>query len=172
MSLLSELKKNKDIRRLFGQRELKIIEKHLIGIKLKNSERTRLSRDIRKKFSAIKSLIPYSNEFNLKKGANIKAIIDDAIEVIKESKNFPKIKEIILFGSIMENQMTFRSDIDIAVKFDSINIKEATDFRIYISGRVNKKIDIQVYNVLPKNIKSEIDEKGRVLYEQKTKNKG
>lgn len=172
MSLLSKLKEDKNIRRLFGQRELQIIEKHLLGIKLKESERTRLSRDIRKKFEAIKSLAPYSSEFNLKKGANLKPLIDETLEVIKESKYFPKIKKISLFGSIVENQMSFRSDIDIAVKFDTINIKEATEFRIYIAGRVNKKVDIQVYNVLPEKIKSEIDEKGRVLYEQKAENKG
>ncbi len=171
MSLLLELKKNKNVRRIFGQRELKIIEKHLIGIKLKKSETTRLSRDIRKKFEAIKSLIPYFNEFNLKKGSINKEIIDDAIMLIKESKYFPRIKRITLFGSIVENQMTFRSDIDIAVQFNSINIKEATEFRIYVSGRVSNKIDIQVYNVLPKKIRAEIDKKGRVLYEQKTENK-
>ena len=169
MSLLYELKNNKNVRRLFGQRELKIIEKHLLGIKLKVSERTRLSRDIRKKFEAIKALAHYSDEFNLKKGMITKTLIEDTIEVIKESKYFPRIKEIILFGSIVENEMSFRSDIDIAAKFESIDIKEATEFRIYVSGRANKKIDIQVYNILPKKIRDEIDKKGRILW---AKNRG
>ncbi len=172
MSLLFELKRNGNIRKIFGKRELKIIEKHLLGIKLKASERTRLSRDIRKKFEAIKALSQYRNEFNLKKGTNIKKIIDEAIEVIRESRYFPRIKKIILFGSFVENEMSFRSDVDIAVEFNSIDLKEATEFRIYISGRVNSKIDIQVYNVLPEKIKSEIDIKGRTLYEQERKNKG
>lgn len=171
MSLLSELKRNKNVRRIFGQQELKIIEKHLLGIKLKASERTRLSRDIRKKFEVIKSLAAYSNEFNLKKGANINAAIDDAVEIIKESKYYQKIKRIILFGSFVKNEMTFRSDIDIAVEFSEINVSEATEFRMYISGRANEKIDIQVYNVLPHKIKEEIDKIGKVIYGQKTKDK-
>ena len=171
MSLLFELKRNENVRKIFGKRELKIIEKHLLGIKLKASERTRLSRDIRKKFEAIKSLSQYANEFNLKKGINIKKMIEETIEVIKESKYFPRIKKIILFGSFVENEMSFRSDIDIAVEFYSIDLKEATEFRIYISGRVNSKVDIQVYNILPEKIKSEIEKKGRILYGKETENK-
>ena len=53
VGLISIIKDEK-IRTLFGKRELEIIEKQLLGIKLSNSEKTRLSRDIRKKFEAIK----------------------------------------------------------------------------------------------------------------------
>ena len=53
MRLLNTLKKDKNIRRIFGERELVIIEKQLLGVALKPSEKTRLSRDIRKKFENI-----------------------------------------------------------------------------------------------------------------------
>jgi len=72
-----------------------------------------------------------------------------------------------LFGSAVSNELTFRSDIDIAVEFDSITPKDATEFRVHFSA--NDKVDVQVYNVLPEKIKKEIDSKGRVLYERKGK---
>ena len=140
-----------------------------MGINLKPSEVIRLSRDIRKKFNAIKDLSNFSEEFKLKKGAYIKEMIEEAKEVIMESKEFYRIKKIILFGSAAENQLTFRSDIDIAVEFSDINTKEATLFRVNISSKINDRVDIQVYNVLPNKIKKEINEKGKVLYEKQNK---
>ena len=77
-----------------------------------------------------------------------------------------RIKQIKLFGSAIENKLTLRSDIDISVEYNNISIPEATLFRKRILGKVNKRVDLQVYNVLPNNIKKEIDEKGRILYEQ------
>ncbi len=168
-SLLKFLEKNKEARKIFGARELKIIEKQLTGVSLTQSEKNRLSRDIRKKLEFIKQISKFEDEFNLKKGATIKESINEAIEIIKKSKWFPQIKKIILFGSTVENQRTFRSDIDIAVLFDEIDKREATEFRIRILGYFNKKMDIQVYNVLPEKIKKEIDLKGKVLYERKSK---
>ncbi len=50
MGMLQFLKKNENTRKIFGVRELKIIEKQLLGINLTQSEKNRLSRDIRKKF--------------------------------------------------------------------------------------------------------------------------
>ena len=77
------------------------------------------------------------------------------------------MNKIILFGSTVENQRTFRSDIDIAVEFDEIDLKEATNFRI--NTNLDKNIDVQVYNILPDKLKKEIDEKGKILYERKNK---
>ena len=59
MSLLNFLKNNEDIRKLFGKRELIIIEKQLNGINLTQSEKNRLSRDIRRKLGVVKSLADY-----------------------------------------------------------------------------------------------------------------
>jgi len=169
MGLLQEIKRNPNMRRIFGKRELIIIEKQLMGVKLKPSETIRLSRDIRKKFDVIKELGRYSSEFELKKGAVIKEIIEEAKEVILESAYFPKIRKIILFGSAVKNQLTFRSDIDIAVEFDEITNKEALLFRRSILSKVNERVDVQVLNVLPEKIKKEIQKEGKVLYEKKNK---
>ena len=53
-SLLQFLRENKNARKIFGERELKIIEKQLIGVDLTQSEKNRLSRDVREKFKFIK----------------------------------------------------------------------------------------------------------------------
>ncbi len=169
MSLLKFLKKNENTRKIFGQQELKIIEKQLKGINLTQSEKNRLSRDIRKKFLFIKEISKFENEFHLKKASEIKKLILEAKEVILFDKLKKKIKKILLFGSAAENKMTFRSDIDIVVIFDEINKKDAGKFKIRILGRVNKKVDIQVYNTLPKKIKNEIDKKAKVIYDRENK---
>ncbi len=166
MHLLNFVRKNKEkIRKLFGERELKIIEKQLLGINLTQSEKNRLSRDIRKKLEVINGLANFSNDFQLKKGSEIKKIVEEAKEEILQSKYSPRIKRIVLFGSTAENKRTFRSDIDIAVEFDKIDLKEATEFRKKIGH--SELLDLQVYNVLPDKIKKEINLRGKVLYERK-----
>ncbi len=167
MGLLRVLKENLNVRRIFGKRELVIIQKQLFGVNLKDSERTRLSRDIRKKFEVIEALLLFKEEFKLKKGAEINRMIKEAKEVIFESRFFPRIKKILLFGSAVENKLALTSDIDIAVEFDRISSEEATKFRKEVLGKLNEKLDIQVYNSLPDKIKEEIREKNGILYERK-----
>jgi len=165
MNLIYFLKKEKNTRKIFGKRELKIIEKQLNGVNLTQSEKNRLSRDIRKKFNFIKEASNFSEEFNLKKGNLIEKIIQETKETILEDKLNKKISKIIVFGSFIEKKLTFRSDIDIAVMFTGIDKKEATLFRKRISGRVPDRVDIQVFKFLPQKIKKEIDLKGKVIYE-------
>ena len=76
MNLINFLKKNKNVRKIFGERELKIIEKQLLGIRLTQSEKNRLSRDIRKKLDFIKEASNYTEEFELKFRAEIKKLIE------------------------------------------------------------------------------------------------
>ena len=163
MDLLKFLNDNKDARKIFGKRELKIIEKQLSGINLTQSEKNRLSRDIRKKLEFIKELSKFSEEFKLKKSQKIKNLIQETKKQILESEYSKKIKRIILFGSTTTNERTFRSDIDIAVEFNKIDLKEATKFRIKFNP--DKKVDVQVYNILPEKLKEEINKKGKVIYE-------
>jgi|SRR3989344_869062 len=163
--LLNFIRKNEDLRAIFGVRELKIIEKQLLGINLTQSEKNRLSRNIRKKLKVIKEISKYQEEFELKKASEIKIIIKDIKEYILSSEYFPRIKRIYLFGSSVKNERTFRSDIDIAVEFmDDISLKEATEFRIKFSGRDD--LDIQVFNILPKKIKKSILNNHKILYEK------
>ncbi|MFH0837565.1 MAG: nucleotidyltransferase domain-containing protein [Candidatus Aenigmatarchaeota archaeon] len=169
MSILNVMKKNKNIRKLFGEREIKIIEKQLSGVRLKPSEKTRLSRDIRKKFEAIKALAPFVDSFQLKHGALIKDFTKEAKEVILESKYSQKIRRIILFGSAVEHKLTIFSDIDIAVEIDHISKEETNRFRLDVMKKINEKIELHIYNNLPNKIRKEIDAKGRVIYERKNK---
>jgi len=169
MSLLRFLDSSKNTRKIFGKRELKIIEKQLLGVNLTQSEKNRLSRDIRQKLEFIKEASRFSEEFKLKKGSEIKKMVEETKEAILNDILFRKIKEVLLFGSIIENKFTFKSDIDIAVKFDKITIKESALFRKRISGKVNQKVDVQVYNHLPSKIKKEINSKGKILYKNENK---
>lgn len=166
MALLEFLKKSNESRKIFGKRELEIIEKQLRGINLTQSEKNRLSRDIRQKFEFIVKAARFEDEFKLKKGARVKELIEEAKEVILKSRYFPRINKIILFGSTVENARTHRSDVDIAVEFDEIDSKEAGRFRIHVLGRVRDGLDIQVYNTLPKKIKDEIDLKGKTIWKK------
>jgi len=166
MSLINFLKNTPETRKIFGHKELKIIEKQLLGIRLTQSEKNRLSRDIRKKFRFIQEISRHNYDLNLKKGSLIKETIQETIEIIKEHPNFNKVKKIILFGSTVENERTFRSDIDIAVEFDFINPKDTGIFRKEILRYTKDIVDIQVYNHLPKKITSEIDKKGKILFKK------
>lgn len=165
MNVSKFLESNKNARKVFGKRELKIIEKQLYGVNLTQSEKNRLSRDIREKFDFIREACKFSEEFKLKKGSIIKEIIEEAKEVILNDSG--NIEEIALYGSAVENKLTFKSDIDLSVKFANISLKEATLFRKRVSGKLNPRLDVQVYNHLPEKIKKEIKTKGKVLYENK-----
>jgi predicted nucleotidyltransferase len=164
MNLIQFLKTNENSRKIFGQRELKIIEKQINGINLTQSEKNRLSRDIRKKLLFIKDVSKFSDEFELKKSSSIRLIIKEAKEEILRHPLRNKIKKITLFGSFVEKNLTINSDIDMAVEFSNIKKDEAFKFRKNILGRIPDKIDIQVFNVLPEKVKKEIINKGRVIY--------
>jgi len=164
MNLLQFLKKTPEARKIFGERELKIIEKQLNGINLTQSEKNRLSRDIRKKFQFIKEISKFENEFNLKKAQLINSMVEEAKEIILEHPLRNKIKKIILFGSFVEKKLTIKSDIDVAVEFSNITKKQAFDFRKNILGKVNNKLDVQVFNFLPEKVKKEIINNKKVLY--------
>ncbi len=165
MTLLNILKTNNRARKIFGKKELNIIEKQLLGIVLTQSEKNRLSRDIREKLRFVKEISGFSPQFELKKGTEIKRLINTALKFILKDKLSKKINEIKLFGSTVENKLNFRSDIDISVQFNKITLKKATLFRKRVLGELPEKIDLQVYNILPKKIKTEINDKGKILYE-------
>ena len=166
MSLLKFLKDNEKARKIFGERELKIIEKQLLGISLTQSEKNRLSRDIRKKLEFISEISAFKEEFDLKKRAGIKKLIERSVELMLKDKLKEEIKAILLFGSHVKGIVTKRSDIDICVIFKEISVEEATRFRIRISGELPKNVDIQVFNTLPQKIKREIARNHKILYKK------
>jgi predicted nucleotidyltransferase len=165
MNMINFLKRNPNTRKIFGERELKIIEKQMLGVNLTQSERNRLSRDIRKKFMFIRDISNKDFDFELKKASAIKEIIYEAKKEILSGRFASKIKRIILFGSTVEKNTSLHSDIDIAVEFASISKPEATEFRI--KTPVNEKVDLLVFNFLPDKIKREVEEKGKVIYGKK-----
>jgi|SRR3989344_163928 len=167
MKFLPYLKESENSRKVFGKRELKIIEKQLLGVPLTQSEKNRLSRDIRRKFAFIKEVSRFEPEFGLKKGAEIKRIVEEITEVILGDELYSRIEKILLFGSAAENKLTLSSDVDVAVIFRRITSQEATLFRKRVLGKTPSRADIQVYNLLPAKVRKEIHQKGKVLYVQK-----
>jgi|SRR3989338_3062418 len=163
--LLSEfLRQNKNARRIFGKKEIEIILKQLDGLTLTQSERNRLSRDIKPKLEFMKEISRFENEFELKKDANNLIIIEKAVQLILQDEFKDRIEAILLFGSHAKGIVTKRSDIDICVVFTNISLEEATKFRIRILGNFSDKVDIQVFNTLPQKIKRSIARNHKVLY--------
>ena len=161
------LKQNKNARRIFGKKELEIIFKQLDGLPLTQSEKNRLSRDIRSKLNFIKEISNFKEEFELKKDANNLTIIDKAVQLILQDELKDRIKAVLLFGSHAKGIVTKRSDIDICVVFTDIALEEATRFRIRISSEFSEKVDIQVFNTLPQKIKRAIARNHKMLHKSK-----
>ena len=161
------LENKQQARKIFGKRELVIIEKQLQGINLTQSEKNRLSRDIRPKFSFMMEAAPFTWLFKMKKGELIKHAIAEARDLILADQQASHIQRIILYGSTVVQQRTFRSDVDLAVEFSEITEKDAIAFRKRSIIHAPEKVDIQVYNLLPQKIKKEIEETGKIIYENK-----
>jgi predicted nucleotidyltransferase len=160
------LKENKNARKIFGKREIEIISKQLDGLPLTQSERNRLSRDIKPKLEFIKEISKFEDEFKLKKDANSLAIIDKAVRLILQDELKDRIEAILLFGSHSKGIVTKRSDIDICTIFTKVSLVEATKFRIRISREFSKNVDIQVFNALPQKIKRSVARNHKVLYKR------
>ena len=168
MKLKQFLKTNKNARKVFGKKEIEIIIKQLEGLKLTQSEKNRLCRDVKPKLEFIKEAIKFKDEFNLVKNQDNKRIMDKAVQIILRDKPNKNISAILLFGSFADNSFTKRSDIDICAVFkEDISLKKATEFRIHTSGQLPKKVDIQVFNILPQKIKKGIARNHKILYKGK-----
>jgi len=163
-NLKNFLVNNKNARKIFGKKELEIIFRQLDGLPLTQSERNRLSRDIKPKLKFIREVAKFEDEFELKKDADNLIIIDKAVQLILQDELKDKIKAIILFGSHVRGVVTKRSDIDICVIFTDISLEEATKFRIRISSEFSENVDIQVFNILPQKIKRAIARNHKILY--------
>jgi len=164
LGLREFLKNNKNARKIFGRKEIVIILKQLEGISLTQSEKNRLSRDIRPKLRFMREISKFEGEFELKKNADNLRTIDKAVRIILQDELKDKIKAVLLFGSHAKGIVTKRSDIDICVVFTDISLEEATKFRIRASSEFHEKVDIQVFNVLPQKIKRSIAGNHKILY--------
>lgn len=160
------LKNNENARKIFGKKELDIILKQIHGIYLTQSERNRLSRDIRPKLKFIKEINKYEDEFNLKKDSNSIKIINKAVKLILKDSMKDNVVAVILFGSHYRGVVTWRSDIDICVVFDKITPDDSMNFRLRILRDLPDKVDIQVFNILPQKIKRDIVRNYKILYKK------
>src|SRR3989344_652228 len=73
---------NQNARRIFGKKELGIMLSQLDGMPLTQSERNRLSRDIKPKLEFIKEISEFKDEFGLKKNQDARKIIYKAVNII------------------------------------------------------------------------------------------
>ncbi len=153
MGLLEFLKREQDARLIFGKRELQIIRKQLMGERLKQSERNRLSKFIRPKLRFIKSCSNYGEEFELKRRNVLDSLVEKAKLTILADKVGKKAKAILLFGSRVSGYTTFRSDVDICVLFDHISENEAFKFQLRVSSKLPEIVDVRVFNTLPLKVK-------------------
>ncbi|MBI2581234.1 nucleotidyltransferase domain-containing protein [Candidatus Woesearchaeota archaeon] len=157
--------RDRNARRVFGRKEIEIAVKQLEGRALTQSERNRLSRDIKPKLEFIRNASRFEDEFKLRKNQENREIIRRASEVILQDELGSEAMAILLFGSFADGTFTPRSDIDICVVFRTdISLKEATRFRIRVSGQLPEKADIQVFNTLPQKVKREIARNHKILY--------
>ena len=162
---MKELLTDERARKIFGKREIEIAMKQVEGQRLTQSERNRLSRDIRPKLEFIREAAKLEQDFDLKRNMENKRIMGNVVEAILEDELKDNIKAVLLFGSFADNTFTSRSDIDACAVFrKEISLKDATKFRMRISGQVSKKADVQVFNILPQKLKMEIARKHRILY--------
>ncbi len=164
MSVADFLKTSKNSRRVFGRKELEIMLKQLDGSPLTQSEKNRLSSAIKPKLEFIKEMAKYESEFRLAKNQDNKRLIENALDTILKDEFSGNIKAVLLFGSFSDNTYTSRSDVDICAVFRAISLKDATEFRIRVSGQLQEKVDVQVFNILPQKIKREIAKNHKVLY--------
>lgn len=164
LGLKKFLRTNRNARKIFGKKEIDIILKQLDGISLTQSEKNRLSRDVRPKLMLIKEISKLEDEFGLKKGADNLRLIDRAVQLILQDELKDKIKAILLFGSHVKGIVTKRSDIDICIIFTDISLRDASKFRLRIMGELPEKVDVQVFNILPQKIKRSIAINHKILY--------
>ncbi|MBU0980471.1 MAG: nucleotidyltransferase domain-containing protein [Nanoarchaeota archaeon] len=161
----AQMLKEKDARRIFGRREIEIMLKQLEGKPLTQSERNRLSRDIKPKLEFIKGISAYQDEFRLRKNQSNTELIERTIKVILEDRLKDSIKAILLFGSFADKTYTNRSDIDICVVLkESLSSKDATEFRMRVMAELPKMIDVQVFSTLPQKVKRNIARNHKVLF--------
>lgn len=168
MKLKQLLSTDAGARKIFGKKEIGIILKQMGGVVLTQSEKNRLSRDIRPKLEFIKKISAFEKEFRLKKNQGNRELISKALEAILNDKQKDSIRAVLLFGSFASDTATPSSDIDICALFKKeITLKEATQFRIRISGQLPERVDVQVFNILPQKIKREIAKNHKILYAEK-----
>lgn len=155
-----------EARKVLGAREIIIIRRQLLGLPLTQSERNRLSRDIRPKFRFIAACSELTtDELELKAGQTIKCIIDKSVRAIREDEVFPDILAIVLFGSHADGTAIWRSDIDIGILFrEEPSVESGTKALIRLYGEIPDKVEVTIINHLPIRIRATLARNHRLLW--------
>ena len=88
--------------------------------------------------------------------------MEPIVNKILELDTKHKVEFIILFGSQTTKKATPLSDIDIAIFYKG-GIPSRFNFRLLVSGKLNKRYDIQIFQDLPLYVRKEVL-KGKILY--------
>lgn len=162
MTLFKLISNNKDVKLIFGIGEIRIIRKQLLGVKLSQSEKNRLSRSIRPKLKFVRECSLYKDEFQVKKGGESLKQISILKDKILLDKKCNDVVKIFIFGSFVENRMSMDSDVDISVEFNNITEKEASLFKQRMSPP--HLLDLSVFNFLSEKMKKEVICNGKIIF--------
>lgn len=155
-----------DARKVLGAREIAIIRKQVNGLPLTQSERNRLSRDIRPKFRFIRACRELAlGDLELKRGQANRTVVEESLIIIREDPEFPNVLAIIQFGSHVDGTHTWRSDIDIGLLFQGEpTVESGTKILMRLYGTLHDKVDVTIINHLPVRVRATLARNHRVLW--------
>ncbi len=164
MNLLSFLDNSAGARLVFGKKELEIIHKQLLGMRLKQSERNRLSKFIRPKLRFIAECSVFKNEFVLARRSKLKKVLTAVLGAVLEDRIGKNAVAVLLYGSFADGTANKFSDVDIAIVFSEITHREASAFEVRVGAKLPELVDLKVFNVLPLRVKKSLVANYKVLY--------
>ncbi|MCA1916380.1 nucleotidyltransferase domain-containing protein [Methanospirillum hungatei] len=82
-------------------------------------------------------------------------IIQKALDIIKQSTGFSKIRFIALYGSVATGENSIHSDIDIAISCKMERL-EAELYRMALLSELPEMIDLHIYENLPLYIRKSV----------------
>ena len=95
----------------------------------------------------------------------LKRKYEEEIKTIKSiAKNF-KLKRVYIFGSFINGNYHFNSDIDIAV--EGIDYSEFLKFYSVLLKKISLPVDVKIYEDFKPEIQKDIKRKGKIVYEKK-----
>jgi uncharacterized protein len=102
-------------------------------------------------------------------------LIEKNIEKINELCLKYNVSELHVFGSVLTNRFNNKSDIDLLVDFDDVDVFSYADnyfdFKFAMESVLNRKVDLLEKKAI-KNpfLKNSIDSSKKLIYERRDKN--
>lgn len=95
--------------------------------------------------------------------SEIEKIIDKLLKELRNTKNFPRIEFIILYGSYLNEYHFDDSDIDLCIYIEDDDERKLAKIRLNLLKKFDDKLDIQMFQLLPMYVQIEVL-RGKVLY--------